>query len=179
MGKTEKYRRRRTYKRIKRGGNSVGNLKSIIPPMISTLSGGTPQQVANEHVLNMAKEHAELINPGVSQSGGAAGLVVPQMNTGMMPNPQDGNHLAIKGASSLLQTHANSQYDSDLYGKPIQSAGKRSVHRTRKMRKTQKKTSKVHRQQFKRKSKTSRKKSGKSKKRVSHRNRRARRHTRR
>lgn len=132
MGKTS---RRKTSRHIKKGGNSI---KSIIPPMISTLSGGTPQQVANERVLNMATEHNELIN---GQSGGSMSLVVPQMNTGMLSNPQDGNHLAIKGASHLLQSHANSEFDSALYSKPIQSAGKKRGYNKRKKSRRQRKQS--------------------------------------
>jgi hypothetical protein len=116
--------RKYKYTMRKKGGSKLS--PSIIPPMISTVSGGTPQQIANQRVLDMAKEHTEMINQnGGGDSTSNTQYIVPQMNTGMSSNPMDGNHLAIKGAGTLLQTHENGIYDSELYSKPIKVGGRR------------------------------------------------------
>lgn len=93
-----------------------GNKSFLTPPPIieQPLKYGAtnPSEEAYLHQQAMNQNQQSMINgePPV-QSGGAEGIVVPQMQTSLSSSPNDANNISVELNKTLTQQQSNSQMD--------------------------------------------------------------------
>ena len=132
---------------------------SVLPP-VKTYGFFNGSQTAGQSAINLQKhENNQQNDLNQKHSGGGKSMrvIVPQASTNGMTQvtPNNGNANSVKGASTLLQNHANAEFDNQVGKNPTQTGGKK--------RKSKKKRT-GKRKSNKRKSKKRKSKKRKSKK---------------
>ena len=96
----------------------MSGLKNVIPPIKVYAGIGNPYKSSYKSFTDNVNQQAELNN---KHGGRPSELIVPQAPTsGMLPQgPSDGNSLIAAASKTLLDSHVNSQYDSEVKVPPI------------------------------------------------------------
>ena len=96
----------------------MSDLKNVIPPIKVYAGLGNPYKSSYKSFTDNVNQQAELNN---KHGGRPSELIIPQAPTsGMLPQgPTNGNSLIAAASKTLLDSHVNSQYDSEVKVPPI------------------------------------------------------------
>ena len=122
---------------------------SSILPSVKTYGYFNGSQSPGQSAINLQLHENNLqneLNQKHSGGGKSMRVIVPQSSTYGMKQvgPNNGNSNSVKGASTLLQNHANAEFDNMVGKNPTQTGGKKRKTRKRKTRKRKTHKRKTH-----------------------------------
>ena len=107
---------------------------SSVLPGVKTFGYFNGSQSPGQSALNLQKhENNQQNDLNKKHSGGGKSMrvIVPQASTNGMSQvtPNNGNANSVKGASTLLQNHANAEFDNQVGKNPTQTGGKKRKYK--------------------------------------------------